>query len=115
MTLAPIVFLLLNASPASTQQDSLRIFDGTWVSVNPPGPQVTFNRVGGSRQASLPVLGPATITASDGKDGSNLKVSGEGFDCYYLFVPIGQREMTWNLKSGSPACPTSADFKKASR
>jgi hypothetical protein len=106
-------FLLLVASLPASGQDPLNIFDGMWVSVNPPGTQIIFNRVGGgSRQVSLPLLGLATIGVSDGKDGSNLKVSGPGFDRYYLFAPIGPREMTWDLKSGSAVCPRSGISKK---
>ena len=94
-------------------QDPLAAFDGIWVSVNPPGPQVVFNRVGGGvRQANLQTLGAASIRVSDGKSGSNLKVSGDGFDCYYFFGMITAREMTWDLKSGSSVCPPSAHYKK---
>jgi hypothetical protein len=110
--LALIVLFLLLVSPASSQEP-LALFDGIWVSVNPPGPQVIFNKVGGGlRQASLPLLGLATVSVSDGKDGSNLKVSGPGFDCYYLFTQIGAGEMTWELKSGSSSCPPSSYLRK---
>jgi hypothetical protein len=106
-------FLLLAAAPAHSQQDPLRIFDGIWVSVNPPGPHVTFNKVGGGvREASLPTIGQATIRVSDGQSGSNLRVSGEGFDCFYFFGQIDPREMTWEFKSGSAVCPPSWHLKK---
>lgn len=111
---AALIFVVLG-SPAISQPDPLRFFDGIWFQVNPPGPQITFNRVGGNlRQANLAILGATTITVSDGRDGSNLKVSGAGFDCYYLFGMIGAagREMAWDLKSGDAACPKSALYKK---
>lgn len=108
-----IIGVLLFAAPASSQQDRLKILDGTWVSVNREGSQIIFHRGSGAvRQASLPELGHVTVTVSDGKDGSNLKVSGQGFDCYYRFASIGPREMTWDLKSGSSTCPRSDHFKK---
>lgn len=113
LTIAAAMVLLHQIISPASAQDPLGIFDGIWVSVNPPGPQIIFNKIGGGlRQASLPVLGLATITVSDGRDGSNLKVSGSGFTCYYLFGRISSREMTWDLKSGPPACPPSAQFKK---
>lgn len=113
-TAAVIIFLLLIASSASAQQDGLKLLDGTWVSQNRGGPHVIFNRgSGGVRHASLPNLGLATIRPSNGEEGSNLKVSGPGFDCYYLFSKIGPREMIWDLKSGSTVCPQSDHFKKA--
>jgi len=61
---------------------------------------------------NLQTLGAASIRVSDGKSGSNLKVSGDGFDCYYFFGMITAREMTWDLKSGSSVCPPSAHYKK---
>jgi hypothetical protein len=104
--------LCLAASRAGSEEP-LAIFDGVWSSVTPPGPQIIFNKIsGGLRQATLPVLGAATITLSDGRDASNLKVSGLGFDCYYLFGIINAREMTWNKQSGPAVCPASSHFKK---
>ena len=105
-------FLFFAATPAHSQ-DALGMFDGIWVSVNPPGPHITFNKIGGGvREASLPGVGQSTIRVSDGQSGSNLRVSGEGFDCYYFFGKIDAREMTWELKSGSAVCPQSAHYKK---
>lgn len=94
------------------QGDPLALLDGVWVSVNPPGPQVIFNRLGlGQRAASLP-MGQAAIRVSDGRSGSTLRVSGEGFDCFYLVSPINRREMVWQLKEGNPVCLPSAHYKK---
>jgi len=94
------------------QNDPLGRLDGIWVSVNPPGPHVTFYRVGlGTREVSLPI-GQASIRVSDGTAGSNLLVSGEGFSCYYFVGFITNREMTWQLKQGSSVCATSAHYKK---
>lgn len=113
--IAAIISLVFFTSPAITQQ-GLIMFKGTWVSVYPtPGQQFSFNKTsGGGREVSLPLLGHATITASNGKDNSNLKVSGEGFDCYYRFTQVGPGEMLWTLKSGPPACPASTHFKRVS-
>ena len=114
-TLKPLIaasILLFGVTAGGSQQDPLRILDGIWVSVNPPGPHVTFSRVGGgTREASLP-MGQASIRVSDGKDGSNIKVSGAGFNCYYFHGTINQREFTWELKSGEPICMPSAHYKK---
>src|ERR1700730_10553018 len=41
-----------------------------------------------TREASLPTLGQASIRLSDGNMGSNVKISGEGFDCYYYVFKI---------------------------
>lgn len=103
---------ILTVAPARSE-DPLAIFDGVWASINPPGTSIVFNQIaGGLRQANLPILGAATMTISDGRDNSNLKVSGAGFDCYYLFAPLGAAEMTWTRKSGDAACPATARFKK---
>ena len=101
------------STPVLAQQgDSLGLLDGVWVSVNPPGPQVIFNKLGlGQRAASLP-MGQAAIRVSDGRSGSTLRVSGEGFDCFYLVSPINRGEMVWQLKEGSPVCLPSAHYKK---
>ena len=94
------------------QVDPLANLDGVWVSVNPPGPAVAFNRIGlGSRAASLSI-GQSTITQSDGTGGSNLRVSGAGFNCFYFVGFVTSREMTWDLKQGDAVCPASAHYKK---
>jgi len=106
-----ILFLATNGSFAQ-QRDPLALFDGVWVAVNPPGPQVTFNKLGlGTKTASLQ-MGQATIRVSDGRSGSTLRVSGEGFDCFYLVSPINPKEMVWQLKEGSSVCLPSAHYKK---
>jgi hypothetical protein len=107
------VFCVLLTVAAYGQNDPLSIFDGIWVSVNPPGPHVVFNKVGlGTREASLPVVGQASIRVSNGENGSNFLVSGEGFSCQYFVGKVNNREMTWELKGGSSTCFPSADFKK---
>ena len=94
----------LTTTVLAQQGDSLGLLDGVWVSVNPPGPQIIFNRLGlGTRAASLP-MGQATVRVSDGRSGSTLRVSGEGFDCFYLVSPINRAKMVWQLKEGSPVC-----------
>ena len=107
------LFAAVFVTPILAQQgDPLALLDGVWVSVNPPGPQVIFNQLGlGQRAASLP-MGQAAIRVSDGRSGSTLRVSGEGFDCFYVVSPISQREMVWQLKEGSSVCLPSAHYKK---
>ena len=97
----------------ASAQDMLAKLDGIWVSVNPPGPHIYFNRVGlGQREASLPIIGQASLRVSDGTAGSNLRVSGVGFDCFYFVGFITNREMTWQLMRGDTTCPPSAHYKK---
>lgn len=104
---------LLVFATANARADALDIFNGVWVSVNPPGPHFIFNKVGlNSREASLPVLGQAAIRVSNGENGSNFLISGEGFSCQYFVGKINNSEMTWELKGGSSVCFPSAHFKK---
>lgn len=108
-----VIGLLLLAGSTANSEDFLGVLDGVWVQVNPPGPQIMFHKTtGGLRQVGLPD-GLAMVTKSDGKDASNLKISGPGIDCYYQFTQTGPREMVLNLMSGSAKCPRSAEFKKA--
>ena len=112
----PLVAVLLAiVMPAHAQRDPLAMLEGVWISVNPPGERVIFNRVGlGQRVATLPLLGPASIRVSDGREESELKVSGAGFNCYYAFTKIDAYEMVWGLRAGSDLCPRSAWFKRGS-
>lgn len=97
---------------AFAQGDPLSRLDGGWVSVNPPGPHVTFYPVGlGTREVSLP-MGQASVRVSDGTAGSSLVVSGQGFSCYYSVGFISSVEMTWQLKQGGSVCMSSAHYKK---
>jgi hypothetical protein len=108
------VFLALTFA-ARGQGDPTQIFNGVWVAVNPPGPHVVFNVISlGQREASLPVLGQATIGPSNGEDGSNFRISGPGFTCFYLILTTSQRtRMVWELKSGPELCFKSASFEQA--
>ena len=110
---ALVLTVLLAASTiAGAQTDPLRNLDGIWVSVSPPGPHINFNRVGlGNHEASLP-MGQASLRVSDGTAGSNLRVSGAGFDCFYFLGYVNSREMTWELKQGDSVCMPSAHYKK---
>lgn len=114
------ITLVLLSSLASTvgaqaQGDPTQIFNGVWVAVNPPGPHVVFNTISlGQREASLPILGQATIGPSNGEDGSNFRISGPGFTCFYLILTTNQRtRMVWELKSGGDVCFKSAAFEQA--
>jgi len=110
---ATTFFLTLSTVESFSQQrDPLTLLDGVWVAVNPPGPQIIFNKLGLlQRAASLP-MGQSVIQVSDGRSGSTLRVSGEGFDCFYLVSPISSTEMVWQLKEGNPVCLPSAHYKK---
>jgi hypothetical protein len=93
--------------------DSLEVLDGVWITVSPPGGHIMFNRVSaGAREVSLPDLGQATVSPSDGTSGSNLKISGEGFNCYYFLGVISRKEIVWELKSGTAVCPPSMHLLK---
>jgi outer membrane protein OmpA-like peptidoglycan-associated protein len=111
---------ILNMGPASGsmteeqpfKNDPLSPLDGSWLSVNPPGGQVSFHSVSlGLRETSLP-MGRASVTVSDGTMGSNLRLSGEGFNCYYFVGFINPNEMTWQLKQGDPACMETTYLKR---
>jgi hypothetical protein len=114
------VFACLLIGGAHAQGDPLAIFNGIWVSVKPPGPQVIFDKVGlNTREASLPNFGQASIRVSNGENGSNFLVSGEGFSsgsgfsCFYLILTTNQRtQMVWELKSGPSVCFASAVFER---
>jgi len=107
------IMALFTAVGSASAQDLLANLDGIWVSVNPPGPHIYFNKVGlGQREASLPIMGQASLRVSDGTAGSNLKVSGLGFNCYYFVGFINSREMTWQLVQGDSTCTPSAHYKK---
>lgn len=107
--------LVTSTSRTFAVEDALNVFDGVWVSVTPPGPHVVFNRIGlQTREASLPSLGQASITTSNGENGSNYRVSGEGFSCLYLILTTNQRsKMVWDLKSGQSVCMKSAVLERA--
>jgi hypothetical protein len=103
----------LQLDATQSKRDPLDIFDGVWVSVTPPGLHIMFNKGGlNTREASLPTLGQASIRLSDGNMGSNVKISGEGFDCYYYVFKINTRDMIWEFKGGAAICPRSAHWEK---
>src|SRR5215471_12200038 len=107
---AAALFFLANP-PARGDPDPFRIFDGLWTPIDPPGSHVIFNRVSADRREATLSFGQASISASNGDNNSNFKVSGEGFDCYYLIAEDAARlRMTWELKSGPGLCPPSAAF-----
>jgi hypothetical protein len=92
-----------------------KIFEGRWITVNPPiGESLIFIRSGSSAlQVAVPLLpGPARLVASDGRAGSSVAVRGTGFDCYYYVVQFGPNEMNWDFKSGDSACPRSMYLRK---
>ena len=79
-----LLITYIRLAPGKTE-DLLDIFDGAWVSVLPPGPQLIFTTIPGNlREVSLPVLGTATLGISDGKDASNLKYRGRALIAIFL-------------------------------
>lgn len=111
--IATMSLLVLTTSLVRAQMgDGLSGLDGIWVAVNPPGPHVQFNKVGLSQREASLSFGQAALRVSGGEGGSNLKVAGEGFECFYFVGFISAREMTWQLKQGSSICPPSAHYKK---
>ena len=101
------------AAPPAELSDPLAAFDGAWVAVNPPGPQINFFKAGlGQRMASL-AMGQASIRLSDGTSGSQLRVSGEGFNCFYSVGFVSSDEMVWQLKQGDSVCLSNALYRKS--
>ena len=99
---------------AALDRDPLSVLDGGWVSISPPGPQVFFNKTGlGSRSVGLPILGQASIRVSGGEYGSNFRVSGAGFNCFYnvAFTKKAER-MVWELKGGDSICMPSSAYER---
>lgn len=110
-----VMVTLISISPiVAQQQDPLDFLDGVWVSTSPPGPHIAFTKVAlGTREASLPTIGQASIRMSNGEQGSNVKVSGPGFDCFYFVTPIQSgNSMVWELKGGSAVCVPNAVFER---
>lgn len=100
------------SAPPLEPSDPLAALDGAWVAVNPPGPQINFFKAGlGQRMASLS-MGQASIRLSDGSSGSQLRVSGEGFNCYYSVGFVSSDEMVWELKQGDSTCLSNALYRK---
>ena len=103
-------------SADKVQPDVLSIFDGVWVSISPPGPHIVFNRISlNSREVSLPNIGQASVGLSDGRGGSNFRMSGSGFDCFYSILGTSNNQkLVWELKVGDKVCPESAVYEKLS-
>jgi hypothetical protein len=114
LSVATLIFSLPFAClDTAAADDALQIFDGMWVSTSPPGPHIVFNKIGQTREASLPNLGQASIASSRGDSGSNYQISGAGFTCYYLILTTNARaKMVWELKSGSSGCFANAVFER---
>jgi hypothetical protein len=103
--------LLIAGTLAYGQQGALSNFVGSWGSLNPPGPYVIFTSTSFSTVvASLPKLGTAVITTSNGEGGSNYRISGEGFVCYYFILVAPTQKLVWDLKAGDSVCPPNAYY-----
>ena len=99
--------------PPAEPSDPLAALDGAWVAVNPPGPLINFFKTGlGQRMASL-AMGQASVRLSDGTSGSQLRVSGEGFNCFYSVGFVSSDEMVWQLKQGESICLSNAHYRKS--
>jgi tetratricopeptide (TPR) repeat protein len=110
--IAPTVVLFALCASAVGQQDLLQFLVGGWVAVNPPGAASNFaNDTRDSLSASLPKLGQTAIVRSSDW-GSNIKVSGPGFECFYKVERIGSQEMSWKKQAGYDICPPATYFKR---
>ena len=112
-----LVFALIFAWPRTglAQLNLLDDINSVWVAVQPVGMHLSFYALSlGQIEASLP-MGQAILQISDGDGGSNLKVSGAGFNCFYLVTLITADEMVWELKKGDAVCFASAHLKKVIR
>jgi len=114
--------LIFGSSAALSQQsDALRQLEGQWTikwvaGGNSKLEQVQFHRNALNRHtAALPFFpGLATITVSDGTGGSDIKVSGTGFDCLYVYSSYNENQFAWTYKRGEGGCPPSAKFLRVS-
>jgi len=97
------------AASAVAQVDPLAIYEGSWI--NSAQSIVIFSKVSGGRMVGLPT-GQAMLRSSNGEGGSNIRMSGEGFDCFYLASPIDAKTIGWELKNGSSVCPPSTRLQK---
>lgn len=100
---------------AKNENDPLSVFEGTWVSVNPPVFYLIFNKVAlGIRQVSLPNIGQGNIRLSDGMHGSNFQISAVNLNCYYFVTFTNNRQkMIMELKGGESLCLQSSVLEKA--
>jgi hypothetical protein len=111
------VALVLSSSAQGQETDILQQLDGLWTAEwvatgNSKLEQVQFNRNAVNRHtAALPFFpGLATITLSDGSGGSDIKVSGTGFDCLYAYSTYNKDYFAWTYKAGGGGCVPSAKF-----
>jgi hypothetical protein len=104
----------LSCAIGNAEEAALAFMEGVWVSISPPGPHIVITTVGlGAREASLPNLGQASIRASKGEQGSNLLISGPGFECYYYVVSLAaQTRMVWEVRGGSNNCPPTTLYER---
>ena len=100
---------------AKNENDPLYVFEGTWVSVNPPVFYLIFNKVAlGIRQVSLPNIGQGNIRLSDGSHGSNFQISATNLNCFYFVTFTNNRQkMVMELKAGENLCLQSSILEKA--
>jgi hypothetical protein len=104
--------LLGFVAPAQSQASSLDRLNGVWTTTDNPQ-KIQFNKNGGKITVTFPFLpGLSTIVDSNGKWGSDIRVSGTSFECFYSLTPINPHEFTWTLKRGDEVCPKSNHFLK---
>ena len=92
--------------------NDLSKFTGNWMSSNPPGQYITFYQTNNGQIIFSSTTLQAEIKISDGDNGSNIKIIGSGFNCYYYNGFVSNKEMIWDLRKGDNVCPPSANFKK---
>jgi hypothetical protein len=111
---AALILALCWCNSVRAEQDALGFMDGVWVSISPPGPHIVVTKVAlGTREASLPNLGQASIHMSNGEQGSNMQLSGSGFECYYYVISLEARtRMVWESKGGSSSCPPTTLYER---
>ena len=114
-TTQPKLAVQLRQDVAKNENDPLYVFEGTWVSVNPPVFYLIFNKVAlGIRQVSFPNIGQGNIRLSDGSHGSNFQISAANLNCFYFVTFTNNRQkMVMELKAGENLCLQSSILEKA--
>jgi len=104
--------LVFTSAPGLTQQDPLRIFNGVWQFLKPPGQHFVVD-VGVAERTFDSASGQTKITVSDGRSNSNFKIAVGGVECFYLInQSSGPKRLTWELKTGHDGCPKSVQMEQ---
>jgi hypothetical protein len=86
-----------------------RFLEGKWVIIVGPQTGQTIIIVKSfSGYEAVWWRGQSILRESAGDYGSNLKLAGQGYDCYYYVSPISPEKMAWNYRGGTTSvCPPS--------